>query len=230
MPEYTVAKSTDGRGWWVLRDGVVTTQWHGVDAPYTYKRKKDAVEQVLKIQKMDEYMAGLRHQDKFGYVWTPEECVQIEEYGAALKVNAIGTGFWDRTPLQDRGRKAHFDDAKLIKSWYHPLGSKAPEEPSGHGEKVVMEVRRTRAARVLAFSLAGETLPTSSFEVTHIWTNEPTGKRHPFDYTFATRHEADMSKLELDMRGAVHGHTYDTTIVEIPDAWPIVRVFEKEAR
>lgn len=212
---YEVKRQDDRRSpWAIYKDGVVVL----TDNKYemTYKTRKSAVEAVGGLVSKIAYEDRIRHDDRSGvYVWTEPEEASINKLAEALKLNEVGTGFFDRRSMQERSRTEYIKDAYTILSWY------AWEKPDWEGNIIVVELRRLRAARREAYRRAGiEFDPNFYLLICR-------SKRHPEHEHDDFREEtvAACEKLREQIIGKCKpGEAYDFTIVPVPPAWPTDRI------
>jgi hypothetical protein len=97
------------------------------------------------------YETRILSEDEFGsYKWTPEEKQEIDKLSDAIKQNQMMPRFGGPQSIRDLSRKEHESDAKIIQQWKNSGCS-----DSSYGKVICAELRRRRAARELAFMLAG---------------------------------------------------------------------------
>jgi hypothetical protein len=132
--------------------------------------KKAAISEMAKTIAAEVYRERIVREDVTGHVWTAEETKQIGDYAELLAKNDLCN--FNSSNRQAAGRKAHFDDISTLLSHYNGFDGRPYETPSHWGILVCAGIRRTRAARVLAFKGAGLELSGDYFRVHTIVSGE----------------------------------------------------------
>jgi hypothetical protein len=221
---YTVGRNPkEAKRWAILQDGELIRGSRPYDHPDSYyKTKKDATARMEARIERDGYEAKTLAEDKSGHIWTEEEAKQIAEYAALLLENKTQNSLWGQTTPQEHGRKQHFDEIRTITSHYG-LG-----EPGDWGNMVCAEIRRRCAARVEAFRQAGLVLTNEHYTFTARRTNHPTKECEPNVFSHRTRELAEEAQADLLKRAPGFGEIYETSVDEVPAAWPVICKFQEE--
>ena len=99
------------------------------------------------------YESRVLSEDEFGSCkWTDSEKQEIDKLSDAVKQNQMMPRFGGPVSIREIAKKEHLSDAKIISDW----AAVSPDSP--YGKVVCAELRRRRAARELAFMLAGQIL------------------------------------------------------------------------